>query len=120
MWVQRPAWMASSPPGASPRVEPVAVSTHRRLRRANLFLVRLWTEQTADDRGAEVWCGKVQRVLDGEAHRFENWQGLVSALVQMVARADRSVEETPRAELDNNSKLPPAPTSREKQSFEEA
>lgn len=31
------------------------------------------------------WGGKVQRVVDGETHQFQNWEALVDTLRAMLA-----------------------------------
>src|SRR4051812_21457675 len=72
---------------------------HRHYRRSDLFLVRLWTEDGEDapdptslrsdvqDSNIEVWRGKVQRVGDGEAYRFNGLEGLTEALLAMLSHA---------------------------------
>jgi hypothetical protein len=58
-------------------------------RRTNLFLVRLWTDkendENEDDGGEKAWHGRVQRVVDGESHRFDSLQGLVEMLRDMLS-----------------------------------
>ena len=58
-------------------------------RRSNLFLVRVWTDEESDEDeevvGEKEWHGRVQRVIDGESHRFENLQGLVKMLREMLS-----------------------------------
>jgi hypothetical protein len=61
------------------------MGTHHRYRRSDLFLVRLWTEDADDDGGQVQWRGKVQRVVDGEAHQFSDWQGLSELLMAMLS-----------------------------------
>jgi hypothetical protein len=59
----------------------------RQLRRTDLFLIRLWTQEVKDAEdvaGGAEWHGKVQRVVDGEAHQFEDWQSLVDLLRSML------------------------------------
>jgi hypothetical protein len=51
-------------------------------RRSDLFLVRMWTEDT--DTGSQLAYGKVQRAVSGEAHHFEDWQGLLDWLRTML------------------------------------
>ena len=67
---------------------------YRFIRRTDLFLVRVWREVPAEQGDDEVrgtgggttkWRGKVQRVVDGESHRFDNWQGLVDSLLVMLS-----------------------------------
>jgi hypothetical protein len=67
------------------------VRTRRQYNRADLFLVRLWSKESADGSSASnaggpvEWHGKVQRVVDGEAHQFRGLQGLVDALLVLLA-----------------------------------
>jgi hypothetical protein len=67
------------------------MSTHRHLRRTDLFLVRVWSKGTGDIRGADgskgkiEWYGKVQRVVSGESHEFSSLQDLVDALLAMLS-----------------------------------
>lgn len=61
------------------------MSTPRRYRRANLFLLRLWLEDAMDSTGKIEWRGKVQRVVDGESHHFSDWQGLNEWLMAMLS-----------------------------------
>jgi len=66
----------------------------------DLFLVRIWTKGAegiaGDDTGINgepedeadgkpEWRGTVQRAVDGEAHQFSSWQGLLDLLVTMVS-----------------------------------
>ena len=52
------------------------MGTRQHYKRADLFLVRLWSKESDDgsnaggDSGQVEWQGKVQRVVDGEAHQF--------------------------------------------------
>ncbi len=57
------------------------------LKRANLYLVRVWNEDgsVGDGGGAATWHGRVQRVVDGESHPFNNWQDLINVLQEMLA-----------------------------------
>ena len=66
----------------------------RHLRRTDLFLVRVWREGIGDHNDDEAsgtggdtteWRGRVQRVVDGESHEFDNWQGLVDSLLVMLS-----------------------------------
>ena len=58
-------------------------SRHPR-KRTHLFLVRVWSRQAGDSGdGSELLGGKVQRVVDGEAHSFDDWQTLVELLIKM-------------------------------------
>ena len=61
-------------------------------KRSNLFLLRVWeeeTDQTARAAEAVRWCGKVQRVVDGESHQFDDWQSLIDLLLAMLSRDER-------------------------------
>jgi hypothetical protein len=59
------------------------MTRHHRHGRSDLFLVRLWTEETAT--GDERPHGKVQRAVNGETTHFDDWQGLLDRLRAMVA-----------------------------------
>ncbi len=61
------------------------METRHRQRRSDLFLVRLWTEGGDDGSGKVEWHGKVQHVVDGEAHPFSGWQGLIELLLAMLS-----------------------------------
>ena len=67
------------------------MGTRQPYRRTDLFLVRLWFKDSDDgsnagiDSGQIEWHGKVQRVVDGEAHQFSSLQGLVDVLLVMLA-----------------------------------
>jgi hypothetical protein len=70
------------------------MSMDRHPRRTDLFLVRVWARKAGDAPSggsagsgsvANEWSGKVRRVVDGEAHRFEDLQGLVSILLMMLS-----------------------------------
>ena len=58
----------------------------REQNRSDLFLVRVWpapeTEEISDHGAA--WHGRVQHVLTGEAHNFEDLRVLVSRLEGML------------------------------------
>ncbi len=59
--------------------------------RSNLFLVRVWLRNngSADlDSSKAKWCGSIRRIVDGEAHQFSDWQGLVDLLEAMVSNTD--------------------------------
>jgi hypothetical protein len=59
------------------------MGTRNDYRRSGLFLVRIWAEQ-AEDGNSQVEChGKVQRVVDGEARHFGDWQALIGLLIEM-------------------------------------
>ncbi len=65
--------------------------TRRQYNRTDLFLVRLWSKDNTDGSNAGKdseqveWQGKVQRVVDGEAHPFSSLQDLVNVLLVMLA-----------------------------------
>lgn len=82
------------------------MSFDRRYKRTDLFLVRVWTQDpgdhteptlTEDDTAA--WHGRVQRVVDGEMHEFDNWDALVAALRAMITTASQMQA------LDDSSEL---------------
>jgi len=58
------------------------MTKHRHLGRSDLFLVRLWTEETAT--GSALAHGKVQRAVSGETNHFDDWQGLLDRLRAMA------------------------------------
>lgn len=60
------------------------MTKYRLPRHSHLFLVRLWMEDAQDGSGKEVWCGKVQRAIDGESHQFSDWEGLCDLLMSML------------------------------------
>jgi hypothetical protein len=64
------------------------------LRRADLFVVRLWRRDAGgpgeaaaepDKVGGAQWQGRVQRAVSGEAHAFQGWRGLIDVLEAMLA-----------------------------------
>ena len=72
---------------------------YRYLRRTDLFLVRVWREvpggpsvdEGSGTGGSKIkWRGKVQRVVDGEALQFDDWQGLVDSLQVMLSENEGS------------------------------
>ena len=67
----------------------MATKRRRALRRTDLFLVRMWVEDALDSSEKAGWHGKVQRVVDGEAHQFDTWQELVNALQAMLPEAEQ-------------------------------
>lgn len=93
------------------------MAKYHRFRPSDLFLVRLWvhddhTLPEAPNPGANqvdssreqakeivvrgaAWQGKVQRVIDGEAHEFSDWHTLIDLLAAMLAA---------RGEPDDKSK----------------
>lgn len=54
----------------------------RHLRRTDLFLVRVWSEEV--DNGRTEWCGKVQRPVNGETRYFRDWPALLDLLSNML------------------------------------
>ena len=64
--------------------------------RSHLFLVRLWPDG-ADSAGHE-WYGRVQHVVSGEAHTFEDWATLIEWLRGMLmAGSVTQLTDTARA-----------------------
>ena len=74
------------------------MTRHSHPRRSELFLVRMWTEET--DTGSRLAHGKVQRAVSGEAHQFDDWQGLLDQLRAMVAD-DRWTTNSRQAATDD-------------------
>ena len=54
---------------------------------SHLFLVRIRAEDAAADQQPEtqLWCGRVQHVVSGEACGFSGWRQLVECLRVMLA-----------------------------------
>jgi hypothetical protein len=54
----------------------------------------MWTEDT--ERGMRLAYGKVHRAVNGEAHQFDDWQGLLERLRGMVSddKGIRAPEDT--------------------------
>lgn len=61
----------------------LAMTEHKHLRRSELFLVRLWTEDTG--RGSKIARGKIQRAVSGETTHFDDWQSLIERLKAMMS-----------------------------------
>ncbi len=62
--------------------------------RSNLFLVRLWispNREIGSDGAKIVWCGKVQRVVNGEAHYFTGLPCLLVLLETLVCNDNQPV-----------------------------
>ena len=55
----------------------------RQIKRADLFLVRVWTEGE-ESPGETEMRGRVQRTVSGETHYFRTWHELVALLAAMV------------------------------------
>ena len=69
--------------------------THKRLKQTDLFLVRVWLGEPTPGSISSVtgeWHGRVQRVVDGESHQFEDWKGLVEVLTEMLAEIEPGQE----------------------------
>jgi hypothetical protein len=49
---------------------------------SHLFLVRLWPDSA--DPARHEWYGRVQHVVSGEAHTFEDWATLIEWLRGML------------------------------------
>lgn len=69
-------------------------------RRSNLFVVRIWRDDTGgtlgtcgtvegedegEDRAIVEWQGRVQRAVSGEEHRFLGWPALIDLLEAMLS-----------------------------------
>ena len=67
---------------------------------SHLFLVRLWAADA--DKDTSGWRGRVQMVVNGEVHYFQGTQGLIDAMLGMVApnghAAPRRSPSEPRVE----------------------
>jgi hypothetical protein len=65
---------------------------HKDPDRSQLFLVRLWAEESRavgtgnEDRtnGKIEWCGKLQHVVSGRARYFDGLSNLAQALEKMI------------------------------------
>jgi hypothetical protein len=53
-------------------------------KRTELFLVRVWIPPSQDGSVQAEWGGKVQRVVDGEAHYFDDPQTLTALISDML------------------------------------
>ena len=67
----------------------------RHMKHTDLFIVRVWTQHQDGQPGSAgnstAWRGKVQRVVDGESHEFNDWEALIYTLQAMLsADAHRS------------------------------
>jgi hypothetical protein len=73
-----------------------------------VFLLRLWPQEeygtadgtakatansTANGRVDTRWCGRVQHVMSGEAHNFQDWSGLVDLLLTMMPVPDAAQQQ---------------------------
>ncbi len=56
---------------------------------SSLFLVRVSVKEARDNSGKVELRGKVQRVVDGEAHQFSSRQGLLDLLQAMLVDKER-------------------------------
>ncbi len=64
--------------------------------RSNLFLVRVWSisnDGESDDNDKIEWGGKIQRVVNGEAHQFTSLQGLMELLEAMASNDNDSKQQ---------------------------
>ena len=55
-----------------------------------LFLVRLYMKEGPE--AEPQWCGKVQRVVNGEAYDFSDWPTLIDRLVTMLTDSQGVVQ----------------------------
>jgi hypothetical protein len=62
------------------------MSTNRPNHASQLFLVRLRVEEIRGCLQPEerLWCGRVQRVVTGEAYSFRGWAELIKSLGTML------------------------------------
>ena len=58
---------------------------------SHLYLVRLWPEDANE--GKLEWRGKVQHVLNTEAHYFKDWTELVALLQTMLPATESTPEK---------------------------
>ena len=69
-----------------------------------VFLLRLWPQEAggeangtanspAHGRAEPAWCGRVQHVMSGEAHNFQDWPGLVDLLLTMMPVPDTAQKQ---------------------------
>ena len=63
--------------------------TRRRYKGSNLFLIRFWAEDMSDGTSGIRWRGKVQRVMDGESHDFDDLEVLIDLLLAMLSTNER-------------------------------
>lgn len=56
------------------------MNPRRRLKRMNLFVLRIWAQDEGLRDGPVTWEGQVRRSVDGEAHYFHDLQGLLDWL----------------------------------------
>lgn len=68
------------------------MTAHKRLKRTELFLVRLWTRTSAGGSGEVSWYGRVQKTVDGQSHSFADWPALIDLLVSMMTLEERDEE----------------------------
>jgi hypothetical protein len=61
-------------------------------KRSRLFTVRVWPEEISA--GHTEWRGKIQRVGEGDAHYFHDWQTMLAFLLQTLDPPSAS-EEAP-------------------------
>ena len=57
---------------------------------SQLFLLRLWDEETPD--GATEWCGKVQHILKADAGTFRGFMALADLLSEMATNHEAQEE----------------------------
>jgi len=65
-----------------PNGKEMQVNPRRQIKRSNLFVLRIWSRETDDQDPNEGgrWQGQVRRAVDGEAHHFDELQGLLDWL----------------------------------------
>ena len=66
------------------------MGTHRRSRRTELFLLRIWVDESSQLANTsrdeqEALQGRLQKVVNGEAREFHDWHSLKEALMIMLA-----------------------------------
>ena len=55
------------------------------------FLLRVWKEVGAE--GTIAWCGKLQHIVNGDAHLFRDWPTLLALLEANFLDEERMDEQ---------------------------
>lgn len=77
------------------------MGAHRRYKRDNLFLLRLWSEDAADGSGRHEWRGNIQRVTNGESQEFSSLQSLLESLLTMLPDDSGAKPTYPQSEIES-------------------
>ncbi len=62
------------------RAKEKRVMTQRQIKRSNLFVLRLWSEEMNHTEQDIKWKGQARRTVDGKAHDCDGLQGLLDWL----------------------------------------